>query len=53
MRINDGKASILHIGELILRDIRCRIQRLELFVIPQRYPLSDAPVSNRITEINE
>jgi hypothetical protein len=53
VRINDGKASVLHIGELILRDIRCRIQRLKLLVIPQRYPLSYAPVSHRIAEINE
>jgi hypothetical protein len=53
MRINDGKVGVLHIGELILRDICCGIQRLNLFVIPQRYPLSDAPVSHRIAEINE
>jgi hypothetical protein len=53
MRINDGKVCILHIGELLLRDICCGIQRMKLFVIPQRYPLSDAPVSHRIAEINE
>jgi hypothetical protein len=53
MRIDDGKVCVLHIGELILRDICCRIQRLKLFIIPQRYPLSDAPVSHRIAEINE
>jgi hypothetical protein len=53
MRINDGEVSLLHFGELILRDIRCGIQRHKLFVIPQRYPLSDAPVSHRIAKINE
>jgi hypothetical protein len=53
MRINDGKICLLHFGELILRDICCGIQRHKLFVVPQRYPLCDAPVSTRITEINE